>query len=314
MSYDIAGVPLTPVTPAWQDSSNASLGVAPSISCASDVTTSTYNAGRSTSSASSCSSSLVGGDAGQQNHSQLISKAIASTVQQCLNISTMSHASTLDSSNASHLSKIDSSSTLSSSASLRGVANSNEQSSNNERCNSVSSDVSNVRVYGANSKAVTHKKPAEPTVIDNTPPTPLIPEHNIDETFTFDKSMDGVFPLKCDSDSPRPVLVDRTSVLQNAGTVTKERSTVEVPVVNSNTVTKTTINSGTVTKSKAASSDTRKAAAPDMIKVIEAAGLRECNTPPNDRRTSVVRSFNFDGISCPSPTGMDFCAKLSISK
>ena len=219
----------------------------------------------------------------------------------------MSHASTLDSSNVSHLSKIDSSSTLSSSSSLK-VANSNEQSSNNRRCNSVSSDVSNVRVYGANSKAVTHKKPVETTVKDNSPVTPLIPEHNIDETFTFDKSMDGVFPLKSDSDSPRSVLVDRTSVLQNAGTVTKERSTVEVPVVNSNTVTKTTINSGTVTKSKAAPNDTRKAPSHDMIKVIEAAGLRECNTPPNDRRTSVVRSFNFDGIPCPSPAGMDFCA------
>ena len=95
--------------------------------------------------------------------------------------------------------------------------------------------------------------------------------------------------------------------MQNAGTVTKERSTVEAPVVNSSTVTKTTINSGTVTKSKAAPSDTQKAPAQDMIKVIEAAGLRECNTPPNDRRTSVVRSFNFDGIPCPSPAGMNFC-------
>ena len=305
-SHTIVGGPVTPVTPVWQDSSNTSLGVTPSVSCASEVTTSTYDAGRSTSSSSSsssCSNSLVGGDAGQQNHSHLISKAIASTVQQCLNISTMSHASTLDSSNVSHLSKVDSAS------SLRTVANSNEQTSNNGHCNSVSSDVSNVRVYGANSKAVTHKKPVETTVRDNTPVTPAaIPEHNIDETFTFDKTMDGVFPLKSDSDSPRPVLVDRTSIMQNAGTVTKERSTVEAPVINSNTVTKPTINSGTVTKSKTAPSDTQKAPARDMIKVIEAAGLRECNTPPNDRRTSVVRSFNFDGIPCPSPAGMNFCA------
>ena len=181
---------MTPVTPVWQDSSNTSLGVTPSVSCASEVTTSTYDAGRSTSSSSSsssCSNSLVGGDAGQQNHSQLISKAIASTVQQCLNISTMSHASTMDSSNVSHLSKVDSSRALSSGSSIRTVANSKEQSSNNGRCNSVSSDVSNVRVYGANSKAVTHKRPVETTVRDNNPVTPAIPEHNIDETFTFDK-------------------------------------------------------------------------------------------------------------------------------
>ena len=60
------------------------------------------------------------------------------------------------------------------------------------------------------------------------------------------------------------------------------------------------MNSGTVTKSKI---QIPNAASKDMVKVIETAGLKECSTPPNDRRTSVVRAFNFEGMPCPSPAG-----------
>ena len=265
-----AVTPITPVTPAWQEDST--VAVTPSNDVAQIV--------------SSCDSSLVGGDVGQ-NRSQLISKTIASTVQQCLDISNLSYTSTVDSSHLSHSTKVDSPSTN---------PTKSLQPSVNGRCNSVSSDVSNVRVYGANSKPISQKSQPSNTHKESCNGSDL-PNHDINETFTFDKVIDGVYPLQS---SPKSVLDDGTNFTQNSGTVAKERPKVDIPVVNSNTVIKTTVNSGTVTKSKAQIPST---APKDMVKVIEPAGLKECNTSPNDRRTSVVRAFNFEGMPCPSPAG-----------
>ena len=269
------------MTPTWQE--NSSIGVTPAATptvpqIKVDPVTPSNDVAQIV---SSCNSSLVGGDV-TQNHSQLISKAISSTVQQCLDISSLSHASssTVDSSNVN--------------------VTKNLQSSVNGHCTSVSSDVSNVRVYGANSKTISLKN-CQPNV-NNEAETLVtnVPEYKINETFTFDKILDGVYPLKVDEGSSlRQILGDRTNSIQNADTITKERPSVEVPVVNSNTITKTTVNSGTVTKNKAYKPNVPK----DMIKVIQVAGLKECSTPPNDRSTSVVRAFNFEGMPCPSPAG-----------
>ena len=213
-----AVTPIIPVTPAWQEDST--IGVTPSASLnvpqvrVEHVTPSNDVAQV----VSSCSSSLVGGDVGQ-NRSQLISNAIASTVQQCLDISNLSHtSSTVDSSHLSHSTKVD----LSSANPTKGL-----QSSVNGRCSSVFSDVTNVRVYGANSKPISHEsQPSNTHKNLGTTNSSDLPNHDVNETFTLDKVIDGVYPLQS---SPKPVLGDRTNFTQNSGTVTKEHPRVDIP-------------------------------------------------------------------------------------
>ena len=218
----------------------------------------------------------------------------------------------MDSSNLSHSYKVNSSSVHDISGSSGTNVHNNLQLSENRRYSSDSSDVSNVRVYGANSNANADENQTL-TKHDNVRSTATntkndLPDHDINETFTLNnKVIDGVFPLQNVNESCcTPVCNDRTNITQS-GTATKERPRVEVPEVNTNTVNKTIVNSDTVTKSRVPPTDIPIV---DVTKVIEATCLKECSTRPNDGKTSVVRAFNFDRMPCPSPAGK--CLSLKI--
>ncbi len=244
----------------------------------------------STTSSTSNSTHLAHPDdsSGKNNQSQVISKAIASTVQQCLNISSLSHTSTstVDSANYPPVQNP-------SLPCVRNVSDSSRtsrQASGDSNSATVPSDVSNVRVFGdnTNSQGKTHMSSAQKDA-----PTEM------NHTFTFN-------PEVVKENAPKVFRTDRTPVPNITATITKERPTVKAPVVNSSTVTKTAVSQethpGTVTKTSSLPVHIPPLAPADVIKMIETAGLKETQqTPPADRWLSCVRAFNFDRMPCRSP-------------
>ncbi len=306
--------PVTPMTPAWQEES--ALGVTPlppSTPAQSDM-------GQST-----CSNSSVA--LTQSDSSHVISKAISSTVQQCLNISTTSQtsASTFDSSTqppAVHPSQKDSCCVSNVSAKgASGLPQGGTSSGAKDPLLHVSNvralgDVSNVRVYSTN-----------PHANGKVQSVKFAPTHDMNETYTFNpKMVENAKKLSpkdtCARSSPAPAV--RTVNYSGTATVTKERPSVNVPVVDRSTVARPgqmaqgdagvcphSVNSGTITKTTnplpAVPSRLKlPALSPaDVIKMIQTTtGLKETPTSQgSERHTSVVRAFNFESMPGPDEAG-----------
>ena len=251
---------------------------------------------------------------GTTNH---INNAISSAVKQCLDISGLSHASSIG---ANAL-------TRSTSQPLPGEPNVTSHprqpsvAAATGPCSTCASsaDVSNVRVYSnthPNCLAHTNSRGASQPMHNtgqhrgapngHVNPNP-VPAHRINETFRLDTIMEGVsllgnspvthVPLKSES--------GQGDSLTAPGTVTKTKPSVSsLPTVEENgtapmqQLNPSMVNSGTVTKSKPATSIDSRAGDSQLTDAIRAAGQTD-RTAEAEQKPSIVKSFNFQspGVS-----------------
>ncbi len=246
---------------------------------------------------------------GTTNH---INKAISSAVKQCLDISGLSHASSI----GANVVPRATTHPLPGQPNVTSHPGRPNVAANTGACSTCASsaDVSNVRVYSNthhNCPAHSNSRGTSQSVHNtgqhrgvpphgHVNPNP-VPAHRINETFRLDAIMEGVSLL---GNSPVIHVPLKSEVgvgdkFTAPGTVTKTKPSVcSLPTVEESAPAplrvpnSSTVNSGTVTKSKPASSvETRNSDSP-LTDAIRIAGQNDV-TGQTEQKPSIVKSFNF---------------------